>query len=92
MANLFLYFVFVLASFSFYIEGVSDRAYADKISYLDINSVDFDSDSNDLDAEYLLVSTIGSPFQGAKLNSFYNFSADTFAVQSFLIRAPPYFS
>ena len=94
MANLSIYFIFLFAFLS--IGGASDNLYADeqdsKIIYLDINSIDSDNDSNDLDAISFSFTGLALLSQETKLNHFYDFSVNTFSIRAFCIRAPPYFS
>lgn len=94
MANLFLYFVCTLAFLSF--GGIADDLIAGSqdthIVFLDISSLDSDSDANDLDSSLSSTTVLFLPSQVAKLDHSNEFSINSSIVQSFRIRAPPRFS
>jgi hypothetical protein len=95
MANLFIYFVCAFAVLAIGGTGVDLSKYTNDstVAYLDISSKDSAaSEPDDLDTDLILSSVLGFIPQEITLNPLYYFSPDSFAVHSFHIRAPPYFS
>jgi hypothetical protein len=94
MANLFLYVVCLSAFLA--LGGVSHEFVADtqdaKIAYVDINSLDSDDGSSDLDSTVFSSPVLIHPLKKIQLNHLYGLTANTFSIQPFHIRAPPYSS